>query len=248
MNRSAHDMTAGTQLPPLRAATGGLTFDVAASLGVVEAAWDLVYRAYRHQEIVPPNPFLIHTVAEAIGPHTAVISGRIAGLTASTLTAIADGPEGLPLDRAIPNFLNGLRHDGRRPMELGLHADRRKDIERSFHTLLELMRHAYWFGRQYDVTDYLYRIPTPHVSLYRHAFGFEPLTTEAAVSEPNRDEYQVLRLDAATVTGCHAEHQVARHIMEHPISAQEFEKRFRFEPEDLYESRIMRFVTKTNVT
>src|SRR5690606_14492473 len=145
----------------------GIRFEVAQTARQVETAWGMVYDAYRAVGFVRPNRFGLHACCELIGPETAVIVGRIGGLPVNTITAVGDGPEGLPLDAVYNDELEKLRLQGRRMVEIGMFADRRPDSDNSFHALLELMRYAFWFGACLGITDYICGIPPHRARMYQ---------------------------------------------------------------------------------
>lgn len=220
----------------------GLRFGVARSVGQVEEAWRLLYRAYVRVGFLKPNDHGIHTVPEAIGPHTAVVQGRIDSLTVSTISAIGDSPLGLPLDGVYRPELDALRGEDRRLIEIGLFADRRKDIDRTFYAMLELMRYTYWFGRYLGATDYLCGIPPRRARLYRRAFGFEPIGEEKIYSTVDGNPVRMLRVRADYILAHHAQHRGLDYFITRPVAFEEFDRRFRFEPDALERSPIPRYL------
>src|SRR5437660_92608 len=117
----------------------GLNFFVARTLDDVVEAWSVVYYAYLRAGLIDSNPFEVHTVPQALGPHTLVVTGCLGPLSVSTLSAYVDNPAGVPLDAVYRAELDGLRKQGRRIMEVGLFADRRDHIARTAPGLPELM-------------------------------------------------------------------------------------------------------------
>src|SRR5699024_10861758 len=136
------------------AAAPELSYTCAHRLREVEMAWRLVYERYVQKKLIEQNPFNLHTVPMAIGDHACVICGperntsgatSRPGETRSTLTLIGDNPAGLPLDSVYREQLDGLRRRGRRPVEVGLLADRRRRASRSAAALFSMMRWAAYF-------------------------------------------------------------------------------------------------------
>lgn len=151
----------------------GLEFDVARSLHDVLYAWQLVYNAYVNVGLIDPNAHGIHLVPQAVHPGTAVIVGKNSGAIASTMSVYADRPTGLPLDHVYRRELDGLRHQGRRLVEVGLFADRREKIERTFAALIELMRHVFYFSIHSGATDIVIGVHPDHASFYQRFLAFE---------------------------------------------------------------------------
>src|ERR1044071_1772763 len=131
----------------------GLHFVAARGLDEVIQAWSLVYRIYVQSGLISANPYEIHTVGTAVKPDTAVILARLGQLPVATLSAIADGPDGLPLDSVYAAELDRLRASGRRLLEIGLFADRRTELRRSFAVVLDLMRYVTYYGVLRGDTD-----------------------------------------------------------------------------------------------
>src|SRR5699024_10577737 len=97
------------------------------------------------------------------------------GETRSTLTLIGDNPAGLPLDSVYREQLDGLRRRGRRPVEVGLLADRRRRASRSAAALFSMMRWAAYFTLHVQYTDIVIGVHPHHARFYMHCFGFEKL-------------------------------------------------------------------------
>src|SRR5690349_21354447 len=98
----------------------GLVFQTAKSLDDVVAAWRVLHDAYVRVGFITANPFGIHTVPQAVGPHSLVMVGQIQGLTVSTITAIGDNPLGVPVESVYPDEIAQLRSQGRKVLEVGL--------------------------------------------------------------------------------------------------------------------------------
>ena len=61
-----------------------------------------------------------------LNPGTVFVVARIDGVTVGTLAMVADGPFGLPADRAFAEELDDLRRTGRDVLEVGSLAIRRE--------------------------------------------------------------------------------------------------------------------------
>src|SRR4051812_1164893 len=115
-----------------------LNYYVSRTLDDVLEAWQLVYLAYRRAELIDTNPFELHTIPQAVGPQTLVITGCLGPMAATTLSAYTDSPAGLPLDSVYPEEIGALRKQGRKLMEVGLFGDRRDHLVRSSEGLFDL--------------------------------------------------------------------------------------------------------------
>jgi len=153
----------------------GLNYSVARTLQDVLEAWQLVYKAYRADDLIDVNPYEIHTTPQAIGPNSAVITACIGPLAVGTISGYRDGPLGLPLDSVYRPELERLRHSGRKLMEVGLFADRRQHLNRAAEGLFELMRFAYFFGVHLQVDDFVIGVHPRHAAFYMRLLAFEQI-------------------------------------------------------------------------
>ena len=206
----------------------GLRFDVARSLDEVVAAWGLVYRAYLGKSLVEPHPDEVYTVPQAVGANTVVVCGRIDEMVVSTLSAYHDSAElGLPLDTVYPDELASLRREGRWLMELGLFADRREQVRRSMHALLELMRLACFFGVHTGATDGVIGVFPNHAGFYRRLFGFVPIGPARTCEAYNGADVVLLHLDWYGAIRRAEVPPGLREFVAHPVGAEVYHGRFR---------------------
>ena len=255
----------------------GLHFHVARSLEEVLEAWRLVYSACRHADLIEPNRQQVHFSPEAATPRSAVIIGRIRELTVSTLTAVADAelPQehrdgeggqtmppsgGLALDRTFRPELDALRREGRRLMEVGLFADRRRHLSRTTESLLELMRYAFHYGLQQGVSDFVIGVCPGHARFYQRLLGLEPASDArrrggvraGAGFEPimlMRGDL-TRRLTHLSPDGCHSAspHPALAHFMRHPVAEGELDGRFRFDPARIDASPVGAYLRETGAS
>lgn len=219
----------------------GLNFQVARTLDEVLAAWEIVYQAYRDIGLIDPNQYRIHTAPQAIGSHVAVTAGVINGLTVSTLTVMADNPQGLPLDRVYAGELTSLRNNGHKLMEVGLFADRRRQLSRSAEALLQLMRYAFYFGVSQGVTDFVIGVHPRHSRFYIRSFGFEPVGTARTYPAVNNNPVMLLKGDLhAKLTA--RKHPALEYFMANPVPVELFDERFRFRPEQTADTRLANYL------
>jgi len=220
----------------------GLHFAVAETLEDVTDAWHLLYHVYRRVNYIPENPYELHTTPHAIGEHNLVVTAKIQGLTVGTISAIGDGDLGLPLDAVYHKELETLRSQGRRMLEIGLFADRRQDIDRSFITILELMRYAFYFGYHQGTTDCICGIPPRRAKLYAKAFGFEIIGEPTSYASVQDNPVVLLRFSREYITQNFDKHKAMEHFVENPIPRDVFERRFRFLPPQLSGSLLEKYL------
>lgn len=211
-----------------------MRFGVAESLEAVVAAWRLVYQSHRRGGLIEHNSFGVHTDPQAIGKHSAVVTGSIGGLCVTTLTAITDSPVGLPLDGTYSVELDTWRGEGRRLMEVALVADRRKQLVRANQSLFQLMRFAFYFGSHQDITDFLVGVPARAAKFYARTFGFELINsgTESNV---------LMRANVQCLMDQSPRHPMIEYFLSHRLDADAFSNRFRFEDMQLSETVLAAF-------
>lgn len=237
--RSAADPFSTTASIPFHQA---ITFEVARTARHIEEAWRLVYEAYRDVGFVQTNPYGMHAAPQALGPHCAVILARSGSVPLSTISSIADGEAGLPLDSVYADELDEIRCGGGRLLEIGLFADRRHSFGNSFNNLLELMRYAFWFGQAMGATDYICGIPPRRARLYGHAFGFKPIGAVKSYATVSDNPVQLMHVTMEYIEAWHAKHRATNYFMTNPMSIEAYEDRYDFAPEAMSRSRLKYFL------
>ena len=231
--------TAGGETPQ------GLTYSVAETIEEVTEAWQLLYRAYLRAGYIKTNPFGIHTVPQAVGPRAVVILGRIRGVTVSTITAMIDGPRGLPLDSVYQHELDALRARGTTLMEVGLFGDRRDIVgeqdDRTFTAVFELMRFTFSFGRGEGV-DFVCGIPPRRSRLYGRSFGFQAIGAPTTYSTVEDNPVQLMWADTAQSVANANRHRAIDYFLKNPVPAEEFARRFSFAPEAMAGSDLEQYL------
>jgi hypothetical protein len=209
----------------------GLSFAIAENLDDVLQAWRLLYQSYLRAGFIKPNPFGLHTVPHAIGPHTLVVIGHRHGEVASTISAISDSHLKLPLDSVYPDELDDMRDHGCHVVEIGLFGDDRKDVDRSFYALFELMRFATYYCVSIGATDVVCGIPPRRAKLYARAFAFEPIGPEKTYDSVEGHPVILLRSNIAAGRLNSRFHRAIDYFANHPVSLDLYERRFRFDPD-----------------
>jgi hypothetical protein len=172
-----------------------LNYYVARTMDDVLEAWQLVYMAYRRAELIDTNPFELHTIPQAIGPQTVVITGCLGPMAGTTLSAYVDNPAGLPLDSVYPDELGALRKQGRKLMEVGLFGDRRDHLVRSSEGLFDLMRFAFYYGVHTGCDDAIIGIHPRHAPFYQRFFALEQIGAARSYATVKNNPVVLLRLD-----------------------------------------------------
>jgi hypothetical protein len=226
----------------------GLGYYVAQSLDDVLEAWRLVYQGYERDGLIDPNPFGVHTVPQAIGSSTAVVTACLGPLAVGTLSAYADGPRGLPLESVYPTEIEALRRSGRKLMEVGLFADRREHLNRSADGLFELMRYAFYFACHRGIDDVVVGVHPKHAPFYVRLLAFEKIGASRTYPTVKDNAVVLLRFKVQENQRLNPLPKGMAYFMDSALPTSTFEKRYRFNTPDFAGSPIGRFIaTKASV-
>ena len=220
----------------------GLTFCAADRIADVVEAWRLVYTSWLRAGRIEPNLARIYTAPQAVHPDTAVIVGKISGLMVATITAVVDGPYGLPLDDVCRAQTDGLRSRDCRLVEIGLFGDRREHVGRSLPALLDLTRHAFFYALHAEATDILIGVRPDHAVFFQRCFAFEPLcpSTPGAAVDPG--PMVPLRLNVQREFGREQLPKGLEYLRRHPLEPDFFRDRLRLSEALIAGTPIERFL------
>jgi len=214
----------------------------ATSLEQVESAWGLVYERYLEMGLIDENSYGIHTVPTAVGQHASVIWGPQWPRVGYTMTLFRDNPMGLALDSVYAPYLDELRRKGRRLLEVGMLADRRRCASRSIGALFSMMRWAIHYGLQTELTDIVIGVHPRHAQFYIRCYGFEEFAPPTSYALVRNNPVVLLRLPLLEDL---AKDELPRRLVEardYPLPDSAFSHRFAFEPEQLRGSLIEGFL------
>jgi len=151
-----------------------MNYKVATSFSEVLDAWGLVYRRYHDAGLIRPNDYNLFTFPEYLSNNSAVIIGRDNSNTVCTISAVIDGPERrLPLESYYADELNRMRDEGKKLIEIGLHADSRN--RSSISDITDLMAGIARFGIQMNHHDFVIGVHPRRAAFYQTVFGFKPV-------------------------------------------------------------------------
>jgi hypothetical protein len=214
----------------------------ATTLQQVESAWGLVYERYSQMGLIDRNPYGIHAVPTAVGQHACVIWGPEGPNVGYTMTLFRDNPMGLALDSVYAQQLDEMRGKGRRLLEVGMLADRRRCASRGITALFSMMRWAVHFALHTGLTDIVIGVHPRHAQFYVRCYGFEEFA--APTTYPLVRDHPVVPLRLRLLERL-AEDLLPRGLVDardNPIPASAFSHRFAFEPEQLRGSLIAGFL------
>lgn len=214
----------------------------ASSLGQVESAWRLVYNRYSQMGLIDENPFGIHAASTAVGRHACVIWGPEGPEVGYTMTLFRDNPMGLALDSVYPRHLDELRQRGRRLLEVGMLADRRRNASRGVAALFSMMRWAVHYALHTELTDIVIGVHPRHAQFYVRCYGFEQFAPETSYPMVRNHPVVPLRLRLREELASDVLPRGLADARDNPVPAGAFSRRFAFEPEQLRGSLLAGFM------
>ena len=240
MPQTVIDIT--SRLGPAATPSSEPTCCCASSLGQVESAWRLVYKRYSQMGLIDENPFGIHAPPTAMGRHACVIWGPEGPEVGYTMTLFRDHPMGLALDSVYPRHLDELRQKGRRLLEVGLLADRRRSAARGIAALFSMMRWAVHYALHTELTDIVIGVHPRHAQFYMRCYGFEQFAPETSYPLVRNHPVVPLRLRLLEELANDVLPRGLADARDNPIPASAFSRRFAFEPEQLRGSVLAGFM------
>ncbi len=214
----------------------------ATSLEQVESAWRLVYDRYAEMGLINENPFGIHAVPTAVGPHACVMWGPEGPEVGYTMTLFRDNPLGLALDSVYADYLDDLRQQGRRLLEVGMLADRRRHASRGIGALFSMMRSAIYYGLHNDLTDIVIGVHPRHAQFYVRCYGFEQFAPPTSYAMVRDNPVVLLRLRLREGLANDVLPRGLADARDNPLPRSMFSQRFAFAPEQLRGSLIAGFL------
>jgi hypothetical protein len=205
---------------------------IATNLAQVLEAWSLVYEVYLNAGLINPNPRKLHFVPQAISPQTVVALRRAEGVAVSSISAYADGRNGLPLDCVYKQELDEMRARGRKLVEVGMLADS-SDQRSSINGLARLMRYPFYFTLWSGWDDLVIGVHPHHVRFYEHMFGFRqagPLKTYPVV---RNHPVVLLALDVQRQWSQPQQPRGGQVVVDNPVDASVFAHRFQFDEQSI---------------
>lgn len=214
----------------------------ATSLEQVESAWRLVYERYSQMGLIDENPLGIHAFPTAVGQHACVIWGPEGPEVGYTMTLFRDSPVGLALDSVYARYLDELRRKGRRLLEVGMLADRRRSAARGVGALFSMMRWAIHYGLHTDLTDIVIGVHPRHAPFYERCYGFEQFAPPTSYPLVRNNPVVPLRLRLLEGLANDVLPRGLADARDNPLPGSAFSHRFAFEPEQLRGSLIEGFL------
>lgn len=149
-----------------------ITVKVATTRAELEGAFRIVYRRYLGSGLCSTNPHEMRVTPYHLLPTTAVFVAVYQGEVIFTMSLIADGEQGVPMESVFPDEISELRARGVRFAEVSCMADRRKDMTRFLPLFVRVTRHMFQFARHHGVEQLVVAVHPKHARFYQRFFGF----------------------------------------------------------------------------
>jgi len=155
-----------------------IEYRVASTQTEREAAFRLLYKAYRRAELAVPSRHGIRVTPYHLLPTTNVFVARYGCNVISTVTLVEDGRLGLPMEEIYGQEIAELRQRGLYLAEVTSLADRRRDLHRFLPVFTRLSRLLVQFARNQRVDRLLIAVHPRHMRFYQTYMAFEPIAAE----------------------------------------------------------------------
>jgi hypothetical protein len=152
-----------------------VSYKVASSPDERAEAFGLVYKAYLRAGLIDENPFEMRVTPHHLLPTTDVFLAQVRGVVISTVSLVADGELGLPMESIYRDELAELRGRGGRLAEVTSLADRRRYLSRTLPVFVSLMRLLGQSARKRGIDRLLVAVHPRHAKFYQRFLKFEAL-------------------------------------------------------------------------
>jgi N-acyl-L-homoserine lactone synthetase len=157
---------------PAKEASEQIVYKVAATQHEREAAFRLVYDAYRRLDIVPPNRFRMRVMPYHLLPTTDVLIATNHDRVLCTLTLVGDGELGLPMEDVYAAEIAQTRRHGIHIVEASSLAIRGSESRSALPAFLRLTQLACCCARHRGMQQIVIAVHPRHSGFYRRLMKF----------------------------------------------------------------------------
>ncbi len=152
-----------------------IEYRIAATRADRESAFRLVHRSYLNAGLAEPNPFGLRVTPYHLLETTEVFLARHGGRTICTLSLVADGQLGLPMESVYSSEVDALRREGFLVGEVSCLADRRDQFQGFFPIFVRLCRLMAQHAWRRGLSGLVAAVHPRHARFYRRYMHFEPI-------------------------------------------------------------------------
>jgi hypothetical protein len=158
--------------------TGNIEYKIASTRTEREAAFKLVYNSYLRAGLGRSNSFQMRVTPYHLLATTDIFIARCAGDVIATVTVVADGKLGLPIESVYKNEVARRRERNLNLGEISCLADRRRDFRRTLPVFTGLCRLMGQTARYRGIDETLVAVHPKHARFYQRFCGFERIGQE----------------------------------------------------------------------
>lgn len=186
---------------PPPAAPGGqeIKYKLAESRDERTAAFRLVYQAYIRAGLIESNPSAMRVTPYQLQPGSAIFIATLRDEVISTVSLIADGPLGLPMESIYREEVARLRESGQYFGEVSALADRRQQMSRTLPVFVKLMRLMVQYAQGQGIGRLLVAVHPRHGRFYQRFLSFQELADERSYPQVRNRPAVALYLDFARI-------------------------------------------------
>jgi len=181
------------------ASTSVVYYKVACGAQECAAAFRLVYNAYLGAGLIDSNPFEMRVTPYQLLSTTDVFVAVCGREVISTVSLVAEGELGLPMEAIYDAEVTQLRADGLRLAEVSALADRRRELSRTLPVFRNLMRLMVQTARRRGIERLLVAVHPRHAKFYQRVLNFEALGNEKSYPQVRNRPAVALSLDFAQI-------------------------------------------------
>lgn len=198
-------------------------------------AWGLLYFSFLRAGFIPPNPYHLHFPKQAAGPNTAVVAAKDGEWAVGTISAIGDGPKGLPVEDYFPAEVNSMRLGLAKMVEIGMLGD--NGVCTGKEVVYDLMRWAFWFAISLGASHIVCSTPEKRISLYDRIMGFKQIGAVKPYGE--KGTIVLLSFCINESVKNQEKHRAIKYFVDNPVQPLAFDGRFGFDRSDIEGTTIM---------
>jgi hypothetical protein len=182
-----------------------VAFKIADRQEELRCAFRLVYQAYVAAGLSQPNPQRMRITPWHLLPTTEVLVATLRDEVIGTVSLVADGEMGIPMESIFPDHVAARRSEGVRFGEVSCLADRRRHFARTMPLVIRLMSLLGQTARARGIDTLLIVVHPRHVRFYERFIGFRALGRHQTYAAVCGKPAVALELDLAHLQENHAE-------------------------------------------
>ena len=205
------------------------------SLHELVQALRLVHDNYVRCGYMAPEPSGMRVGPRYALPSTRAYVAAQRNRVVATMTLFADSPLGLPLDDLYPDVSGELRAADRTIMEVGMLADRRRELTRGIDLLMGMMKLVFHDCRAVQADDLLITVNPRHAKFYSRLLYFEQLGEQRCYASVGGAPAVLLRLPVSEIAPKDVPNRRIREFFFSPVEEEAVPDRYVVCREDLEE-------------